>query len=905
MSDFWEGLQESKPTGGSDFWEGLGSTPHVEVNFDYNPEEEQRAAKVRAAGPDELLRIHEQNQADEAKAAGESGSVVYRNLSPYVRAGLEGAGATLGATLGAPTALISGPAGPIVGAGIGFAGGKSLADLLDKILGGAPAQSAAELAAGVPSDVATGAGYEMGAQVLGKAAGGAYRALKGLLMGNLEEQAGRELVKATTPGVQYAKNAAEAAQVEKEIGQRFTRGEARNDPRAIMAERALARQGEAAGAVAEHRAAINETLKKYFGRNFSDGEIDQVINFLQTEQDKLGQAVTQRGAEATAAAQAARGQGPQEAGQSIVRALKSGRASAKAQAQSLYDKVGDVPVDVSQLSEDVYGIATPKSQFEAPENVPDILGRIKDYFRKAAMTQKLGERAELLDSIKSLGGITPNPGKGGMGAGIYDGFDESFAEGPKYLIRRSGLAPDDLKEALNNIGYDFGSTSEMYDAVRNAYRVSQDIKAGLYDLGGEIGQMSFTDLRGLRTTVLNEMRNEAAAGLPNAPKMQRLRDLKQSIETAIDQIGKGEGETAGAYRKASKFYREEYAQKFKQGPVADVLRPGFRGEETRIPPGEIAGKFFKAGKLDAADQFISAVGGNAEAKQAIRDYAADDLLRSATDSQTGELSTAGLNRWLGKNRPVLEKFGLQNEFSTLQKAQAALDEARGAVQGFSKSSAAKILGAEPEKAIETAFTGQRSPAKVAADLLFQLRGDKGARAGLQNAFADFLVRKMETTQADIAGQSVLSVASSKKLVQKYAGAMRILYSDRPEKLKALLTIQKAVEIGGRSARSPLGGGSDTAENVLNAIGNVVKDKAMDTFATTRALRAVRGVFASYNEAQVRKYLARALVDPDYAQSLINLAQGFTAEKAQVPRLMSGLGGSLAALGSGLEMQAAH
>lgn len=85
-------------------------------------------------------------------------------LGPAVEAGASLAGGVVGTPLG--------PLGTAGGAGLGYAGGRQITQLADIALGNAPQQSVPEQAAGAARDVATGAAFEMGGQLLGRALGG-------------------------------------------------------------------------------------------------------------------------------------------------------------------------------------------------------------------------------------------------------------------------------------------------------------------------------------------------------------------------------------------------------------------------------------------------------------------------------------------------------------------------------------------------------------------------------------------------------------------------------------------------------------------------------------------------------------------------------------------------------------
>jgi hypothetical protein len=104
---------------------------------------------------------------------------------------MEAVGAAGGGIIGTGV----GPAGTVAGSALGYAGVKGLENIIDQYTGGAQPETLGQAAARTARDVATGATYEMGGQVLGKGASAAA----GLFS------------KSTAPTVQDLKTASSAA----------------------------------------------------------------------------------------------------------------------------------------------------------------------------------------------------------------------------------------------------------------------------------------------------------------------------------------------------------------------------------------------------------------------------------------------------------------------------------------------------------------------------------------------------------------------------------------------------------------------------------------------------------------------------------------------------------------------
>jgi len=189
------------------------------------------------------------------------------SVSRFARPALEGGGAALGAIAGAGAGAVTGPGAPVAspalgvaGGALGYAGGKRAADILDETLGIRQPMGLADTALETVSDLGTGAALEMGGQMLAPAfmavkSGGKWAfnkiadpARKAFTQKGAEQAAGQILKANTSSGEIYAKNAAEAAEIEKQIpGLKFTLGQRTGDPALIKLERAQMR-GPGSGA---------------------------------------------------------------------------------------------------------------------------------------------------------------------------------------------------------------------------------------------------------------------------------------------------------------------------------------------------------------------------------------------------------------------------------------------------------------------------------------------------------------------------------------------------------------------------------------------------------------------------------------------------------------------------------
>lgn len=333
-------------------------------------------------------------------------------------------------------------------------------------------------------------------------------------------------------------------------------------------------------------------------------------------------------------------------------------------------------------------------------------------------------------------------------------------------------------------------------------------------------------------------------------------------------------DVATAYKTAKDVSKARFAQ-FGRGAVNEVMQAGNQASGQRLQDSAIARKFLQP---ENADGLITAIG-KPQAAQAMQGHFADDLISKVQNPQTGELVPAKLAQWLKQNGPALDKYGIKGQFETVNAAHQALDAAKQAETAFNKTVAAKMLNADPQQAIAAAMGGAeglsaKNTGAIMAKLMKQVEGNPQAVDGLKNGFKDFIINLVETTKKTISGDNSISPASIQKALAKYEPAMNVLYKDSPQQLKALKDIQKAVEIQGRSAASPVGGGSDTAENqaISKALGFII-DKVPGVNTTLKLAKLGLSAVKNMNAEEVNTLVAKALYDPELAKTLMMAAKG--------------------------------
>ena len=339
---------------------------------------------------------------------------------------------------------------------------------------------------------------------------------------------------------------------------------------------------------------------------------------------------------------------------------------------------------------------------------------------------------------------------------------------------------------------------------------------------------------------------------------------------------------------------KKYVDTFKKGTVGDVLQVGNLSEGGKVAFSDIPSRFFRTGKMDAADDLIRAVG-EEKAGTLINDYASNDLISRA--GKDGTLIPSVANKWLNSNKDVLKKYGLYDKYADIVKANDVSAESLAKLSAYNKTIASKVIGVDVEDVMKNVFSGAgKSRSAYVANELINLPGIKNNPAainGLQNSFKDFLLKQMETSAVDVAGNPIRSIAKAKSVLNEYLPAMRVLYKDSPEKITSLVNYHKMLQMISRNKNVSFAGGSTTAEkfsgtDAMKTIGkNLVQYMAVSAgagwkFSVMRNLwSATLGAPRRFSEAQVSALLTEAIHNPEVAHTIMSATKKFNPKDVQV------------------------
>lgn len=409
------------------------------------------------------------------------------------------------------------------------------------------------------------------------------------------------------------------------------------------------------------------------------------------------------------------------------------------------------------------------------------------------------------------------------------------------------------------------------------------IKQYINPSGKAIKNIDIKTARGLNRT-LNNMIEKAYSGIkPNRVLGRRLEILKSGIKEAYDLTSKEGGQEGIDILMKANAKRTLMGDLFEKGTVADILARGSRGEETKIALANIANKFDSLGGID---DFVKAVGDRNIVKNSMRDYYQFDFLNK-TRTPEGGIATNKGTQWLYKNSGKLKKLGLFDEFKDMVTKGRNLQVAEKNLDIFNKSIANKVLNADVDDLVRTAFRGSKNYGATAREILLKTKGNKAAEEGFKKAFANNLMKEAETTAPEFFQavraetpseiEFVKSVAKLTNNLKKYSPAIRVIYKDEPQKIKAIHDVWNAYQTLARTAKSPIGGGSDTVENMFNILVGAGGARAGRFYL----IKSIRDAFSKFSERHINEYMRRMMFDPEYAANFISIVKKPTPEKIKV------------------------
>jgi hypothetical protein len=852
------------------------------------------------------------------QATADTVSPYARAFSPIVRMGLEGGGAAGGTALG----LAGGPVGGVVGGGLGYAAGKAGADIFDEFMGikheGSgldkyldPAGqliergSTTERLTRPVRDTAAGMGMGIAGEVAAQGVMATVNSGKGIInwikapgvisKSGAEKGAANYIKASTSQGDIYAKNADEAMEIENVINAgikegepqfKFSLGERSFDPNQIKAQQAInLPQGKAANLKVESKQNNDIALRNYFQRNFQGEEgVDDFMAALQGRKAKIDQAGANAEARSQVAAVRTPANSAEQAGGKVLEAIDEAEAPVKRAMGELEKNIPDYPMKFENLRAKITEIIDdpklPLSQRKVIENFRD--NELPELVKKGETTfAAMGINRTINDNSQKA----------------YKAGDEAVGRIFK-ILKEEGLKPDlEVVSDLARTGkiVDFGGKQLDVDRLageleRNLKELAgmkastkvdvEEIKKGIRDAGGQPkmkvvheGEEQYAQRLSKDYKNLTGKDAPIKAGV-SKESIDALEIRNEWIKEMLSKASPGT-DVGAAMRAFNEYSSKEYFGKFGTPSMEAATARGSQATGTKLRIEQIPAQFKTP---TGADDLIRAVGPE-RAAEAMRGNFGYDLLQYATDPTTGKIVSAKLNSWLSKNNQVLSKYGLENEFTTLKNAQAAVDNAATVASDFEKSIAGKLLGGksgrpvDSDKVISQILSGNKTAADMTQAVAL-VKSDPAALKGLKNSFGQWVTDYAETTWKSLAdAKATTSSAQFIRGMKKANEAARVLYADEPAKLEALQTMQRAYEISARSTRAPGGVGSDTTEKVINTMAKNAMNIAVGSSKTAQAAKSFWNFIGNKRQVKVDEVIAQAIYDPDMAYTLMQGARG--------------------------------
>jgi hypothetical protein len=202
---------------------------------------------------------------------------------------------------------------------------------------------------------------------------------------------------------------------------------------------------------------------------------------------------------------------------------------------------------------------------------------------------------------------------------------------------------------------------------------------------------------------------------------------------------------------------------------------------------QVAGRFFNSGKKAAEDAnaFIEAVGGREEALAHLRDFAAFDLRRFATNPD-GTLNLAKYNRWMRAHDEALSVFPeLRPRFENAARAQEVVDGLRAQREAIDAAYPIKPGGTDADVAAQFFRPGERG----AEDVQRFIQATGGSPEGLSN-LKDYAAHSLR--QAAERPDGTLDLAKYASWMRRHDSALSA-FPDLRAKFSTAADAQRAVE----------------------------------------------------------------------------------------------------------------
>lgn len=442
---------------------------------------------------------------------------------------------------------------------------------------------------------------------------------------------------------------------------------------------------------------------------------------------------------------------------------------------------------------------------------PDEYGRLLRQYTQEAKDAANAARKALYDAVDPRGDLNA------VSSGIRDAATSiaSTAEGSLAKPLEGEVAS--IVDAAKSIGdvLPFSELRNLDTRIGDAMR--QELRTnGETNTYRQLAELKRSSLDAINNAAENQTRYEAEAVAsgkmnPRDTLEARLRSAWGMDEPRISALEPNMTPADVEAIQAAKKGHQEYVEKFREGPVGEVLRPGqSRGNYRLEFDASVGPKFFQPGPkgFEAAEAFKRAAGGNPDAMATMNDYIVAQAFSKSRDPKTGLIDPKRFDAWKAANSDALRAFpDAGKQLSSAARASEAAMEvaarARDTIKNAQGSEIAKVMGAGDDETVSKVVGGifGRSNAQgIMRDLVQATKNNPDARQGLQRSVADYIRQRfVSTAEAGTSDANLINSATFQKFVRDNRKTLeQVLDKDQVNTLQAL-----ADDLN-RSARSVTG-----------------------------------------------------------------------------------------------------
>lgn len=388
---------------------------------------------------------------------------------------------------------------------------------------------------------------------------------------------------------------------------------------------------------------------------------------------------------------------------------------------------------------------------------------------------------------------------------------------------------------------------------------------------------SIKSLMDVDTELKQELRNLTSATVRTPEQNARIKALMATRDELKNFLGK---QNVPGLPEFLNYYRDTHAPNFLREGSKEVLRTAPEGG-FRLPDEKVMAQFGGPNNISAARQFTRVFGNNPEAVQLMVDHQLGRLKAEGIDTTTGTLREGAVDRFLTKNRELLDALPpavrqgvAARDVNDLYGRLGQLEQRQRAVAA---SAVAQKLGQSPERMIDAAMNDWQ----IMKSLKRSVAGNPAHEAALTRSIMERAPDPADAT----------------KFSQWLQGHDRVLKQVlTPQHLADLNRIARASEIHNRVGapqgavelpKSIVGAlGDKTGVTVPSAVGSGLSIARGRTSPLTEIPMQMVKLWNANKKNAVNAAWREALSNPDLARTVSNVMGSKQASPMQISKMYS-------------------